>query len=160
MPTCSSQHAESLLAGLDEPVDRETILSIEPHPHAVLDEDACEEAYVAIADMIDMRMPFTFGHSRAVAALADAAGKRLDLTASDIRDVRWAAYTHDIGELAVPVSTWMRRGALTERESDAAKLHPYHGERSAGVVGWRRQGNRGDICSPPDEARVFLQPGR
>ena len=41
--------------------------------------------------MIDMRMPFTFGHSRAVAALADAAGKRMGLPASDIRDVRWAA---------------------------------------------------------------------
>jgi HD-GYP domain-containing protein (c-di-GMP phosphodiesterase class II) len=128
-------HAESLLSGLDEPVDRETILSIEPHPHAMLDEDACEEAYVAIADMIDMRMPFTFGHSRAVAALADAAGKRLGLPASDIRDVRWAAYTHDIGELAVPVSTWMRRGALTERETDAAKLHPYHGERALASLG-------------------------
>ena len=69
---------------------------------------ACEEAYLAIADMIDMRMPFTFGHSRAVAALADAAGKQMGLPAADIRDVRWAAYTHDIGELAVPVSTWMK----------------------------------------------------
>lgn len=128
-------HAESLLAGLDQPVDRETILSIEPQPHAMLDEEACEEAYVALADMIDMRMPFTFGHSRAVAALADAAGKRMGLPAPDIRDMRWAAYTHDIGELAVPVSTWMRRGALTERETDAARLHPYHGERALASLG-------------------------
>ena len=101
----------------------------------MLDEEACDEAYLAIADMIDMRMPFTFGHSRAVAALADAAGKRMGLPASDIRDVRWAAYTHDIGELAVPVSTWMRAGALTERETDAARLHPYHGERALASLG-------------------------
>src|SRR3954451_24819725 len=72
-------HARQLLAGLDGPVDRETILALEPLPHAVLDEAACEEAYLAIADMIDMRMPFTFGHSRAVAHLADAAGKRMGL---------------------------------------------------------------------------------
>jgi hypothetical protein len=39
----------------------------------MLDDEACEEAYLAIADMIDMRMPFTFGHSRAVASLAAAA---------------------------------------------------------------------------------------
>jgi HD-GYP domain-containing protein (c-di-GMP phosphodiesterase class II) len=128
-------HAERLMKGLDEPVDRETILALEPLPHAVLDEEACEEAYLAIADMIDMRMPFTFGHSRAVAALADAAGKALGLPASDIRDVRWAAYTHDIGELAVPVSTWMRAGALTQRETDAAQLHPYHGERALASLG-------------------------
>lgn len=128
-------HAGRLLAGLDEPVDRETILSLEPVPHSLLDEAACEQAYLAIADMIDMRMPLTFGHSRAVAVLADAAGKRLGLPDSDIREVRWAAYTHDLGELSVPVSTWMRSGALTERETDAARLHPYHGERALASLG-------------------------
>ena len=82
-------HAEQLLAGLDGPVDRETILALEPDPHAMLDEEACEEAYLAIADMIDMRMPFTFGHSRAVAALADAAAQAAwGFPPSDIRDVR------------------------------------------------------------------------
>jgi len=82
-----------------------------------------------------MRMPFTFGHSRAVASLAGAAAKQLGLPASDIRNVRWAAYAHDIGELAVPVSTWMRAGALTERETDGARLHPYHGERALTSLG-------------------------
>jgi len=123
-------HSEKLMSGLDGPVDRETILAIEPLPHAMLDETECEQAYLAIADMIDMRMPFTFGHSRAVAALADAAGKRMGLPAADMRALRWAAYTHDIGELAIPVSIWMRAGTLTERETDAAHLHPYHGERA------------------------------
>src|SRR4051794_41413123 len=80
-------------------------------------------------------MPFTFGHSRAVAALADAAARRMGLPASDIRALRWAACTHDIGELAVPVSTWMRAGTLTERETDAAHLHPYHGERALASLG-------------------------
>ena len=127
--------ADKLMAGMDEPVDRETILALEPIPHAMLDETACDDAYVALADMVDMRMPFTFGHSRAVAELAGAAGKHLGLPASDIRAVRWAACTHDIGELAVPVSTWMRAGALTERETDAARLHPYHGERALASLG-------------------------
>src|SRR5258708_35926030 len=85
--------------------------------------------------MIDMRMPFSFGQSRAVAELADAAAKRMGLPASDIRDVRRAAYTHDIGELAVPVSTWLRAGPLTERETDAARLHPYYGERALASLG-------------------------
>jgi HD-GYP domain-containing protein (c-di-GMP phosphodiesterase class II) len=128
-------HADELLAGLDGPVDRDMILALEPAPHSMLSDEAAEEAYLAIADMIDMRMPFTFGHSRAVASLADAAGKEMGLPLSDIRDVRRAAYAHDIGELAVPVSTWMRSGALTERETDAARLHPYHGERALACLG-------------------------
>ena len=59
----------------------------------------------------------------------------MGLPASDIRDVRWAAYTHDIGELTMSVSTWMRPGALTERETDEAHLHPYHGERALASLG-------------------------
>jgi HD-GYP domain-containing protein (c-di-GMP phosphodiesterase class II) len=128
-------HAERLLTALDGPVDRQTILALEPAPHAMLDEEGCEEAFLAVADMIDMRMPFTFGHSRAVAALAGAAAKQMGLPASDVRAVRWAAYAHDLGEMAVPVSTWMRASALTERETDAARLHPYHGERALAALG-------------------------
>ena len=129
------KHAEALVAGLDGPVDRETLLALEPEPHGMLSEEEAEEAYLAIAVMIDMRMPFTFGHSRAVAELAAAAAKQLGLPPADIRYIRWAAYTHDIGELAVPVSTWMRATALTERETDAARLHPYHGERALLALG-------------------------
>ena len=127
--------SESLLKGIDGAVDRTTILALEPVPHAVLDEAACEEAYLAIADMVDMRMPFTFGHSRAVAALADAAGRHMGFPAADIRELRWSGYTHDIGELAIPVSTWMKPGPLTTRETDAARLHPYHGERTLAALG-------------------------
>jgi len=101
----------------------------------VLDEAACEEAYLAIADMVDMRMPFTFGHSRAVADLAAAAGNLMGFPAPDIRALRWAAYTHDIGELSVPVSTWQRPGPLSAREVDAARLHPYHGDRALAALG-------------------------
>jgi HD-GYP domain-containing protein (c-di-GMP phosphodiesterase class II) len=129
------KHAKRLCADLDGPVDRETILALEPRPYALLDEEGCEQAYLAIADMIDMRMPFTLGHSRAVARLAQAACEHLGLPASDARTVRWAAYTHDIGELAVPVSTWMSARALTERETDAARLHPYYGERALASLG-------------------------
>jgi HD-GYP domain-containing protein (c-di-GMP phosphodiesterase class II) len=111
------------------------MLALEPEPHGLLDEAGCEEAYLALSDMVDMRMPFTLGHSRAVAALAEAAGKHSGLPAADIRELRWAGYTHDIGELSVPVSTWMKPGPLTAREIDAARLHPYHGERTLAALG-------------------------
>jgi len=127
--------AERLMEGIEADIDRETILALEPLPCAVLDEEASEEAYLAIADMIDMRMPFTFGHSRAVASLADAAARRMGLPAADIRDLRRAGLTHDIGELSVPVSTWQRPGPLSAREADAARLHPYHGERALSALG-------------------------
>lgn len=127
--------AKAYLDGIDGAVSRETILALEPQPHGLLDATACEEACIAIADMIDMRMPFTFGHSRAVATLADAAGKCMGLSDAERQAMRWAGYTHDIGELAVPVSTWLKAAPLSIREVDLAHLHPYHGERALAALG-------------------------
>lgn len=125
----------ALVAGLDTTVGREAILALEPLPHACLDETGCEEAWLAIADMIDMRMPMTYGHSRRVAALAEAAGRCMGLAVADIRALRWAAYAHDLGELSAPVATWLRATAFSARETDAAHLHPYHGERALAALG-------------------------
>ncbi len=85
--------------------------------------------------MIDMRMPFTLGHSRAVAALGEAASRCMGLSAADIWAIRWVVCTHDIGELAVPVSTWLRTTPFSMQEVDAARLHPYHGERALAALG-------------------------
>ncbi|MFO1143413.1 MAG: HD domain-containing phosphohydrolase [Amaricoccus sp.] len=123
------------LAGIDGSADRDSILALEPAPHVWLDAAACEEACLAIADMIDMRTPFTFGHSRAVARLAAAAGAVMGLPEDEIRAIRWAGCTHDIGELAVPASTWMKAARFSAREADAAHLHPYHGERALAALG-------------------------
>lgn len=131
----ASENAAALMEGIGATVDRETILALEPDPPVMLDEAACDEAFSAIADMIDMRMPFTYGHSRAVAELAESAGRHMGLPASELRELRWSGCVHDIGELVVPVSTWMRNGPLSVRERDAAQLHPYYGDRACASFG-------------------------
>jgi HD-GYP domain-containing protein (c-di-GMP phosphodiesterase class II) len=128
-------NAPALMEGIGATVDRETILSLEPDPPVTLDEAACDEAFLAIADMIDMRMPFTQAHSRAVAELAEGAGRQSGLPEADVRGLRWSGCIHDIGELVVPVSTWMRKGPLSVRERDAARLHAYYGERAMASFG-------------------------
>lgn len=130
-----ADHAAELVAGIGPTVEREEILALEPEPHVVMDEAGAEEALLAIADMIDMRMPFTHGHSRAVSELAVAAGRDSGLSAAELRALRWAGLVHDIGELVVPVATWMRVGPLSARERDAAHLHPYYGERALAAFG-------------------------
>ena len=56
-------------------------------------------ACLAMADMVDMRMPHTIGHSRAVADLAEAAARGMGLSAANTVLIRRAALVHDIGEL-------------------------------------------------------------
>jgi HD-GYP domain-containing protein (c-di-GMP phosphodiesterase class II) len=130
-----SANAATLMEGIGSTVDRETILALEPDPPVMLDEAACDESFLAIADMIDMRMPFTLGHSRAVAELAEGAGRQMGLPDADVIALRWSGCIHDIGELVVPVSTWMRNGPLSVRERDAAQLHAYYGERALASFG-------------------------
>jgi HD-GYP domain-containing protein (c-di-GMP phosphodiesterase class II) len=135
LATLASTHATELMEGIGATVDRETILALEPDPPALLDETECNEAFLAIADMIDMRTPFTQGHSRVVSSLAEEAGAQLGLSEAERRALRWSGCIHDIGELVVPVSTWMRKGPLSVRERDAAHLHPYYGERALASFG-------------------------
>ncbi len=130
-----SDNAATLMAGIGAAVDPETILALEPEPPVLLNEADCEEAFLAIADMIDMRMPFTQGHSRAVAALAEAAGRKIGLPEPEVRALRWSGYVHDLGELVVPVSTWMRDGPLSVREREAVRLHAYYGDRALAAFG-------------------------
>ena len=130
-----SENARTLMEGIDANITRETVLALEPEPIEYLKDEACDAAYLAIADMIDMRMPFTHGHSRAVADLAEAAAKHMGLPEADVRNARWAGLVHDIGELCVPVATWIRKGPMSAREADTANLHPYYGERALSALG-------------------------
>jgi len=130
-----AENAAVLMNGIGETVTREQLLALEPEPAEYLDEEQCEAAFLAVADMVDMRMPFTQGHSRAVAKLAEAAALHLDLPEEDVRNARLAALVHDIGELAVPVATWIRKGPMSAREQDVADLHPFYGERALSALG-------------------------
>lgn len=118
-----------LSGDLAEAVDPEEFRALEPRPPAMLDDTAIDEACLVIADMADMRMPHTLGHSRAVADLATAAARHMGLPAAEIRLCRRAALVHDIGEISVPVSVWMRGGSFSGAEHDQVRLHPYHSER-------------------------------
>jgi HD-GYP domain-containing protein (c-di-GMP phosphodiesterase class II) len=131
----ASDHAPTLVEDIGATVARDVILALEPDPPATLNEADCDEAFLAIADMIDIRMPFTHAHSRAVAELAEAAGRRIGMPAVDARALRWAGLVHDLGELMVPVATWTRNGPLSVRERDAARLHAYYGERALSDFG-------------------------
>ncbi len=84
---------------------------------------------LVIADMVDMRMPNSVGHSRAVAQLAESAARLMGLPEREIVTIRRAGWVHDIGELVLPVAAWTRPGSFSEDERDQLRLHAWHGER-------------------------------
>lgn len=126
---------DHFIGDLDRPVDADALRALEPGPRATLDDVGLDAAALVIADMADMRMPHTIGHSRAVAELAETAAQRLGLPQDNIRLARRAGLVHDIGEVSVPVSVWARPGPFSEVEREQVRLHPYHSERIVGRAG-------------------------
>jgi HD-GYP domain-containing protein (c-di-GMP phosphodiesterase class II) len=121
--------AADLLSRITGVVAWEQVLELEPRPQMMLPPDAFDEACLAIADFVDMRAPYSAGHSRAVAALSEAAARHCGLPEADIVLARRAGLVHDIGEMAVPMATWIKSDLLSDRERDEIRLHPYYSER-------------------------------
>jgi HD-GYP domain-containing protein (c-di-GMP phosphodiesterase class II) len=121
--------ASRLLVDIDQ-IDRwEQVLSMEPGRGVMLREAELDTACQAMADFVDIKAPFTIGHSRRVGELAAAAAVTARLPARDADLLRRAAWLHDIGRAGVSAAIWAKPGPLSEREWDSVRLYPYHTER-------------------------------
>jgi HD-GYP domain-containing protein (c-di-GMP phosphodiesterase class II)/DNA-binding CsgD family transcriptional regulator len=123
------QRAHALLANLDSDLSWNAVLSIEPGFHSYLTESQLDTACEAIADFADIKSPYFLGHSRHVADLASEAGRRAGLPESDVVMLRRAGYLHDVGKVGVSTGVWDKPGALSDREWEQVRLHPYYTER-------------------------------
>lgn len=112
------------------------ILAAEPKPWNELEGDHIDRALGSIGDFADLISPWLAGHSaglaRLVAGAADEAGFDNDQT----RDVRRAAYVHDVGRVAVSPEVWEKEGSLSRDEYEQVRLHPYHTERILSQSTW------------------------
>lgn len=121
--------AESVFAGLDEASGWDAVIGEEPALSRRLADADFEAALEAIADFIDVKSPFTIGHSRGVADLAGSAARVLGLGGQAATVVRRAGLMHDLGRLGVSNAIWDKKGQLTRVEAERVRLHPYLTER-------------------------------
>ena len=73
---CFCRRASPLLAGLEEEPSWERVLALEPGRHVYLAEEQFDTACQAIADFVDLKSPYTLGHSSGVAELSAGAALR------------------------------------------------------------------------------------
>ena len=97
-----------------EPVDRVI----------VADEDRLDRVAEAFALVIDAKSPWTFQHSRGVAATGVAIAEVMGYPGEQIREIRRAALLHDIGKLGVSSLILDKPGTLTDGEFRAMRRHP------------------------------------
>lgn len=106
-----------------------TALQQAPDRGVRLDGQALDELLMALGDFVDLKCPFTAGHSRAVAGLAADAAVAAGLDGDAVAMTRRAAWVHDIGRIGVSNQIWSKRGGLTTAEFERMRLHPYLAER-------------------------------
>src|SRR2546423_529648 len=86
-------------------------------------------AILELADLIDLRDPYTHGHSQRVAALAERLARRLRLEYSQVELIRDAARVHDIGKIGTNDLVLLKPGPLTDEEQKEMRRHTEIGHR-------------------------------
>jgi putative nucleotidyltransferase with HDIG domain len=88
-----------------------------------------KSAILELADLIDLRDPYTHGHSQRVAALAERLARRLRLEYSQVELIRDAARVHDIGKIGTNDLILLKPGPLTDEEQREMRRHAEIGHR-------------------------------
>lgn len=93
------------------------------------DLDHAEQVLFSIARAIESRDPNTGDHCERLIKLGKAFGEYLRLSRSQIRDLMWGGYLHDIGKVGIPDAVLLKQGKLTPEEWEIMRQHVLIGER-------------------------------
>lgn len=119
---CLLENAAEVMQSIETTSPWDAILEREPEPYPWVPEAKLDTVLEAFADFVDLKSPWTTGHSRGVAVLVAALSKDLQRT----------ALVHDLGRMSVPNAIWDKPSRLTEGEWERVRLHPYYSERILG----------------------------
>lgn len=117
--------AREFLAELDGTDEWDAVLAVEPDPPAVVLRHDLDAFLLAVADFVDLKSPWTRGHSRRVAEFAEQGGRCSGLDEEECIALRQAGLLHDIGRVGVDNGIWDKAGPLTRGEWERVRLHTY-----------------------------------
>ncbi len=123
------REAAACLAGLDGATLWEDVLAADPGPSVPLSDAALDAALGVLGDFSDVKSAYTNGHSQAVAALAEAAGKASGLPDEETCMLRRAGLVHGLGRVGVSAGVWDKPAPLRDEEREQVRQYPYHTER-------------------------------
>ena len=82
-----------------------------------------EDLLIALAEVIDLRDPFTLGHSQYVTRYSVLLAKKLGLPQKSIDLIRNAGLLHDIGKIGIPDAILLKPFPLTSDEYQTIQKH-------------------------------------
>jgi diguanylate cyclase (GGDEF)-like protein/putative nucleotidyltransferase with HDIG domain len=82
-----------------------------------------EDLLIALAEVIDLRDPFTLGHSQYVTRYSVLIAKKLGLPQESLDLIRNAGLLHDIGKIGIPDAILLKPFPLTRQEYRKIQKH-------------------------------------
>jgi putative two-component system response regulator len=83
----------------------------------------------ALAEALEVKDPYTRGHSVRVSRYAETIARELELDEDVVRQIRLGGHVHDIGKIGVREEVLNKPGALTSEEYNHVMTHPETGWR-------------------------------
>ncbi len=108
---------------------RAEVLSAEPSPPVLLNEDQLRFVLESLADFAVIKSPWLRGHPRAVSEMARATCAHLGWDHVTTTLVERTGLLHDLGCAGLSAGLLGQSSALTEIQWEQVHLHPYHTER-------------------------------
>lgn len=81
----------------------------------------------AVANMVELRDPYTAGHERRVGVIAAAIAREMGWSDERCENMEMIGLVHDIGKIAVPSEILTKPGRLTALEMELMKCHAQAG---------------------------------
>ena len=132
-------HLEEVRARVIQALDRRRLILENREYQERLEERVAaqarrlEELFLAsiqsFAEALEVKDPYTRGHSVRVSQYSSVIARTLDLDTEVVRQVELGGHVHDIGKIGVRESVLNKPGKLTDSEYEHIMTHP--------VVGWR-----------------------
>ncbi len=82
----------------------------------------------ALAKAIEVKDPYTHGHSERVTRFAVALGESMKLGEDELRNLKYAATLHDIGKIGIAGRVLNKGSSLDPEEYEHVKTHPLLGD--------------------------------
>jgi len=83
-----------------------------------------EELIAIMSETTEIKDPYTAGHQKRVAILADEIARKMHLSRDDRNVLSLASRLHDVGKLFIPTDILTKAMPLNEQERDFIELHP------------------------------------
>jgi HD-GYP domain-containing protein (c-di-GMP phosphodiesterase class II) len=93
----------------------------------------------ALARAIEVKDPYTYGHSERVTEYAMVIARKLNLEEWELRNIKYASALHDIGKLGISMHILNKPGKLSEEEFIHVKTHPQMGDSIIEPVSFLRE---------------------